>query len=1118
MWQYNYLSDKDFLSQLDAHREREIYAKIVALTFQEEPIELIQGQVTQGSVNIDGASAVRRTCNLTLIAKELNINDYYWNIKTKFYLEIGLKNTINSKYPEIIWFPQGTFVITSFNTNQSANNYNVTISGKDKMCLLNGDLGGSLPASIDFGVEEYWDKTNNTTTYTNIPIKTIIREAVHTYAKEPYHNIIINDLDDAAVELLEYRGDVPLYLTHFVEWDVFDNATLDGSAPVRFEHAEDIPDNYFPIEELTNHGGYYDSRVDLNPSSSTPSRLIFQKDSQQKVYTVAKIEYGQTVGYRKTELTYAGNLISSIGEALTSILDKIVKMLGEYEYFYNLEGQFVFQKKRTYIQNTWNNIKKVDDDQYIEPSAFSSAVTYRFENNNLITSFSNTPNLANMRNDYSVWGQRESITGEKLPIHYRYAIDEKPKYYKNYNGHEFFSSEEELERKKAEEKEKALTQFIQRINDFKLEHPIPEGLTATTKKSDGSWEPGWWDIRDWYNYHYLLTKEYPNKSIKWYAQEHYSTGAITVRDIPGYQSHQYRSSKCWLLVDNGDNVYTFLGRATPSTYVQLCTQYESYIQNGELITQKVSPIQQQYFGVPFYATLDTLTYLELMKQYVDTGKPVYIYNPVFPALSNLTEAEMEQFEAEWADRVHNLEFACVDWREMIYQMALDYYQYHDEDNFLSVIARNNPEHYPSGTTGYEQYYIDLQGFWRQLYNPSPEPNYVTYENKKITNDKFQIFIPGTTQNKDLYIIGQYREIQDWTDIKESEVVALKKISDQYQLIPWEDAIEIDYYNSFVEAANGVKYSNKYYTVTRNDNEGTTQYSPIPFDIKDSLLKSELFIVESDGTMARLIESTYAKDKAANNILGFYHFVDDKMPYSVFTEVDLKDLYYKSDWYNKYIYASHFDIEGKVIENSAPKKQSIDYFEEEYDYIVDTDSEDLFWTTDLINAPAQLNFWFDFLDPSDPNEKDAGYLGQFSVKSLGDRAKVVNDTSVTAIYFRKVPDVIFVMPEDRSNSSKNWTGYTTIYMQGTVESLFSISSQGKSAQDRLDELLYNHSYCIESVTIQAVPIYHLEPNTRIFVRDDQSKINGEYIVSKISLPLAYNGTMSITATKAPERLI
>jgi hypothetical protein len=84
-------------------------------------------------------------------------------------------------------------------------------------------------------------------------------------------------------------------------------------------------------------------------------------------------------------------------------------------------------------------------------------------------------------------------------------------------------------------------------------------------------------------------------------------------------------------------------------------------------------------------------------------------------------------------------------------------------------------------------------------------------------------------------------------------------------------------------------------------------------------------------------------------------------------------------------------------------------------------------------------------------------------------------------------------------------------------MFSISSQGKSAQDAIDELLYNYSYCVESVTIQTVPIYHLQPNTRIFVRDDENGINGEYLVSKLSMPLTYNGTMSITATKAPERL-
>ena len=82
----------------------------------------------------------------------------------------------------------------------------------------------------------------------------------------------------------------------------------------------------------------------------------------------------------------------------------------------------------------------------------------------------------------------------------------------------------------------------------------------------------------------------------------------------------------------------------------------------------------------------------------------------------------------------------------------------------------------------------------------------------------------------------------------------------------------------------------------------------------------------------------------------------------------------------------------------------------------------------------------------------------------------------------------------------------------MESLFSISAKGKSAQERMDELLQAHSYCIESTTIQTVPVYHLEPNTRVYVHDDASGVDGEYIVTKLTIPLAYNGTMSLTTTK------
>jgi hypothetical protein len=32
----------------------------------------------------------------------------------------------------------------------------------------------------------------------------------------------------------------------------------------------------------------------------------------------------------------------------------------------------------------------------------------------------------NLRNDYSIWGEREGISGAMIPIHLRYAIDKKP--------------------------------------------------------------------------------------------------------------------------------------------------------------------------------------------------------------------------------------------------------------------------------------------------------------------------------------------------------------------------------------------------------------------------------------------------------------------------------------------------------------------------------------------------------------------------------------------------------------------------------------------------------------------------------------------------------------------
>lgn len=181
----NPLLDIVFLQKLYLNRHKEIYAKIIALNNAEEPIEEIEGKVTGGSVSLDGSSNVRRSCSISMIAEDVNINAFYWGIKNKFKLYIGMRNEVDSEYEDIIWFPFGVMVIASFNTSLATNGFNISINGKDKMCLLNGDMGGSLFASVDFGKEEYYDSETKITTITDIPIKTIIREAVHAYAGDP---------------------------------------------------------------------------------------------------------------------------------------------------------------------------------------------------------------------------------------------------------------------------------------------------------------------------------------------------------------------------------------------------------------------------------------------------------------------------------------------------------------------------------------------------------------------------------------------------------------------------------------------------------------------------------------------------------------------------------------------------------------------------------------------------------------------------------------------------------------------------------------------------------------------------------------------------------------------
>lgn len=1027
------LLDKDFLKQLDEQRTREVFAKVIALDFDENPIEEITGRITQGSISVNGTSAVRRTCSMTMVASELNIHNYYWGLNTKFELKVGIRNTIDTiHYPNIIWFPEGHYIISSFSTSQSTSSYTVSLQGKDKMCMLNGEVGGAITAlSVDFGTYDTID-ADGTITNNDYLIKDIIREAVHEYAKEPFENIIINDLDDVGIELLESRKKDPFYLLMNLDMDVINQIFFSSTQSGFYEY-----DTMKPIKDFENGKFKFDQRISIDMGGSIDPTYIRTKESDTR-YSVIKIQYGDVVGYRPTDLTYAGDLILEAGSSVTQMFDKLVSMLGEFEYFYNLDGQFVFQKKKTYVQTSWNNIiNNTTSDTYVENAANTSSVTYYFENANIVTSFSNSPDLANLRNDFSVWGQRESANGAEIPVHLRYAIDKKPMYYKNYEGEVFFT---DLYYEKLIEEIKGISseEDYEQLKNYKFKHPTPAGLTKPEKTAQG-WTPGWWDIRDWHDYYQIVTGIEPSGTMKWYSRNDKS-GCVKVSSLNEYckaknfPTYSENNTKyVWLIVidKTGINLQHGSGIPDPNRLVK-CKYYESYEDGkGGIKTELVKPLIEKSFMYPYASCSNQHTFLHFFKEDIEQGREVYFYNPRFYFNENAMgdediELKKEQISIENGDENYHR----VDWREIIFQMSKDYKKHMHDDDFYVKISQNNSKYYPTGYTGYEQYYTDMDGFWRQLYDPFYTGTYK---------------IAYTTKTK-------YDEHPD-----------------QY------------YYYVRCEKTTAYLPSQQYYTQS---------------------------LAGAYTAVSSLSEVTYKKSP--------------------------------TDYY--YVHQC------KSGEDYIPKKQYYQKYDDEYD-------KKTYWNNGIKESPEALNFWFDFLDSE-------GELNQYSVKNVGTRPKAENNSDVKGIYFRETPNIIYVDEDSVEYTKTNITedmfyedgayyyisdgnggytialdwnpnqtyyissldtqkalkpGYSFLQLPNQYRDIFKFSSQGKSAKDELDNLLYNYSYCTETISISALPVYYLQPNTRIFVRDDNSGICGEYIVSNFTLPLTYNGTMSINATKAVENL-
>lgn len=405
-----FLQDFTFLQKLNKYKVKEYWAAIMVLDFStERPLQRIEGKVVSGNISIAANSPVRRSGTLTVVFDEgfrdiTNINNII-AIDKKIAISIGITNPYYDtqeyrQYGDILWFKQGTFILTKASSSISATTSSISINFVDKMALLNGTCGGVLPATVSF--HDMLITEQDGTTTTDYPlISQIILEAVHHYGGEHPSKIVVSDIEDVGRQVVTYQG----------------------GTPINFQTYKDVND------VIRRQGGNF---VIGNPPIENFADTYYK---------------GDIVGYLETPLTYPGELIMKAGATVTQVLDAIVDALGNYEYFYDTEGVFHFQKIKNYLAtgnaplnfnaqadetlDNSDNKTSLSSNEDLQigylPKFQADAYFNEFSDTHLVTQVNFSPQYEKIKNDFIVWGTRNSNEENAQLVRYHLTIDERPK-------------------------------------------------------------------------------------------------------------------------------------------------------------------------------------------------------------------------------------------------------------------------------------------------------------------------------------------------------------------------------------------------------------------------------------------------------------------------------------------------------------------------------------------------------------------------------------------------------------------------------------------------------------------------------------------------------------------
>ena len=1165
---YVYLNDSDFLEKINSDRQQTQYVKITLLDWEENPIEEIQGLTTGGSINLNGDSAVRRTCNLSMyVYKEnyMRITDpnNMISINKKVFLEVGLKNNTD-KYTDydIIWQPQGIYIITACGTSHSTSGITLNINLQDKMCLLNGTCGGVLPSSIQF---DRYDTIDESGAYVTLrpTIVQIIRELVNHWGNEQLGKIIIKDIDERIKCAMRWIGDTPIYA-------------------------------------YNDEGQYH----------MTTNKSI----AEQYAYT--EYNWGEDVGYIFTDFTYPGDLIANPGDTICTILDKIKSTLGNYEYFYDVDGNFHFQEIKNYLNITQatTDLNNIHNEQYLVDISKGQNV-YNFKDSKLFTSYSNSPNYSNIKNDYVVWGIRQNTEGIKVPIRYHLAIDSKPQTGNIYNVFFYDDPDDGLTKAKVpiefvnkshfptkgtegcfymDKASNIIYKWDSEIEDFVIvsggeiepygtKNEFPQTGEQGVVYVDNSTAKTYnWGLDKTSEHFREIQEELNELSTTYYAdlQNVHSDIENTDGTIHNLQNSLVEVNNTITPIEqniakttNEKNEAERQKQRNINEADALQDQYDKDLEQKPIIEAEIANLNNELTELidlnkaTVNGELINVTNAEnanilSIKVYGKTTqraipsmtRPIQVF-PLTNSIS-ITASTRTGLENTLYYYLGNGNFALADdyIKDGILTNNYGKYTLLGYENWIITTTTSNyiefsydaPIEAGVASTTYSSYFpntedcrIDVTGTVISVRIPKSMKITTKEEfNNWIINSLTQFAIPvevyyklATPKETEIASVGILKTYNP-------EAIISNDISSQ---------IELTYMtNTYSQEIADVKSELK--TQEKKLKTINKEIAELPDTIQTHLdiaqqLTGDIMVMEQNLTRlnnqlapleaqrAEIVEAITAqegyKDDCINqeNVLT-YDYNEDYAAIAatqyeyVETSLIAMDKVKTTDW------RSELYLQGAAAE---PLGVSSNYYYPElaaewpkiYDmkknHYLDAQGNIIYtggFKDEILANPSNMDYFLDFID------SDAA-ISQFNVNAIGRRSMVESNDGFNCVFEPIIPDYVIIESgqedtrEKREECEKKGQAY--IQVEPAIFNTLATGGASNGCFEEVKMLLYNYTGYNEQINLSMIPLYYLEPNIRIGVRDIEADISGDFIIKTISLPLAVGSTMSVSATRAIEKL-